>query len=252
MFEFYNPHPQQKIVGDCVKRALTKASGKTYQEVSNELNRIKREKGASSYASNPVWRAYVENNLKGISMSFPAEKGKPRMNGRRFCEAYPKGVYILRMAKHLSCCVDGIIYDTWDCLECCVYGAYEIPQEPKLMPMPGIDKFPEFIESINEEKAASAGPELHSLSGQSIIAYFSNLLDAKVKLTKKSEPWISLDPSQYKIVRDTLLLDERFKSLQWETKRGATKSTIFDPKTGMTLILKREKNAYIWITNNGK
>lgn len=249
MFEFYNPHPQQKMVGDCVKRALTKASGLTYQEVSNELNRIKREKGASSYASNSVWMHYVDNNLHAKKISFPAEKGKPRMNGARFCEEYPKGVYILNMAKHLSCCVDGILYDTWDSSDKCVYNAYEIP---KLMPMPGIDMFPGFIETINEEKVASKEPELHSLSGQSIITYFSNLLDAKVKLTKKSEPWIPLDLNQYRVVRDALLLDDKFDSLRWENKRGAKKSTIFDPKTGMTLILKREKNAYLWCTNNGK
>ena len=48
------------------------------------------------------------------------------MNGHLFCEMFPKGSYILNMAKHLSCCVDGVIYDTWDCSDKCVYTAYRI------------------------------------------------------------------------------------------------------------------------------
>ena len=48
------------------------------------------------------------------------------MNGQRFCEAYKKGRYILNMAGHWSCCVDGVIYDTWDCSDKCVYTAYKI------------------------------------------------------------------------------------------------------------------------------
>lgn len=46
------------------------------------------------------------------------------MTAGTFSEKYPKGKYILNMAKHWSCCVDGIIYDTWDCTEKCVYTAY--------------------------------------------------------------------------------------------------------------------------------
>ena len=48
------------------------------------------------------------------------------MNGKRFCESYKKGRYILNMAGHWSCCVDGVIYDTWDCSEKCVYTAYKV------------------------------------------------------------------------------------------------------------------------------
>ena len=48
------------------------------------------------------------------------------MTAGTFSEKYPEGKYILNMAKHWSCCVDGIIYDTWDCTEKCVYTAYRV------------------------------------------------------------------------------------------------------------------------------
>ena len=63
---------------------------------------------------------YVENVLHGVKLSFPAKKGESRMNGEKFCKLYPKGRYILCMANHLTACVDGIIYDTWDCSDKCV------------------------------------------------------------------------------------------------------------------------------------
>ena len=68
----------------------------------------------------------VEQVLHGQKLSFPAVKGIKRMNGLRFCQTYYKGRYILNMAGHWSCCVDGVIYDTWDCTEKCVYTAYKV------------------------------------------------------------------------------------------------------------------------------
>ena len=131
MYQFLNVHPEGKLVGDCVKRAITTAAQMDYHEVQLELNRHKKLTGAKSFNEDKNWKSYVENVLNGRKLSFPAAKGMPRMNGERFCKAYPKGRYILSMAGHLSCCVDGVIYDTWDCQEKCVYQAYRIPIQDK-------------------------------------------------------------------------------------------------------------------------
>ena len=129
MYQYYNAHPKGLLVGDCVKRAISKAANMDYMEVQRELNRYKKVTGAKAFNSDYNPHKYVENVLHGVKLSFPAEKGKPRMNGQRFCESYKKGRYILNMAGHWSCCVDGVIYDTWDCSDKCVYTAYKI--EPK-------------------------------------------------------------------------------------------------------------------------
>jgi hypothetical protein len=125
MYQYYNAHPKGLIVGDCVKRAFTLATGKTYQEVTKELNDLKRCLGAKKFSNNNVWKEYVKINC-WKKLSFPAIKGESRMNGYSFCKRFPKGKYILNMAHHLTCCVDGIIYDTWNCLDKCVYTAYKI------------------------------------------------------------------------------------------------------------------------------
>lgn len=126
MYQFYNAHPENKIVGDCVKRAISKAADMDYNEVKRQLNRYKKVTGAEKFNESKNCYAYVENILNGKKISFPAIKGQPRMNGERFCQTHPKGRYILSMAKHWSCCIDGVIYDTWDCSTKCVYQAWEL------------------------------------------------------------------------------------------------------------------------------
>ena len=125
MYKFFNAHPKQKRVRDCVKRALTVATKQDYMDVQKELNRIKREQGAKDYTMPSVFEQYI-SELGGEKISFPAVKGTPRMNGDRFCEKYPQGTYILRMAHHITACINGVIYDTWNCSQKCVYMAWRL------------------------------------------------------------------------------------------------------------------------------
>lgn len=123
---YYNAHPEHKRVNDCVKRAITLVAEMDYHQVQIELNHYKKITGAKSYNSGYNPHKYCENILKMEKLSFPAEKGKDRMNGDRFTRAYPKGRYILNMAGHWTACIDGKIYDTWDCRDKCVYTAYRM------------------------------------------------------------------------------------------------------------------------------
>lgn len=125
-FVLYNAHPQGKEVEDCVKRAITVAAGKDYHQVSLELNRYKKVTGAKTYNQPKNCNAYVENVLGGKRETYPAKKGFRRMDGHSFCETHPTGHYILQMAGHWTACVDGKIYDTWDCRDKCVYSSWQL------------------------------------------------------------------------------------------------------------------------------
>ena len=76
MFRYYNAHPKGLIVGDCVKRAISKAANMDYTEVQRELNRYKKVTGAKAFNSDYNPHKYVENMLHGVKMSFPAIKGQ--------------------------------------------------------------------------------------------------------------------------------------------------------------------------------
>lgn len=122
---FYNPHPQGKFVDDCVKRSITKVTGWDYRVVSTTLNRIKRSIGAKKYSDLNVTSEFLER-MGWKKETFQAVKGQPRMNGKSFCTTHKQGKYILRMAGHWVACVDGLLYDTWDCSDKCVYWAVKV------------------------------------------------------------------------------------------------------------------------------
>lgn len=153
MYQFYNAHPQGKIVRDCVKRAISKAANMDYHEVSLLLNRQKKITGAKKFNIDKNYQSFIENVLEGFKISFPAVAGKPRMNGERFCRAYPRGAYILRMAGHLTACVNGVIYDTWDCSDKCVYTAWEIPNAKSKEIYDQIEKIDAEIGKLNRQIA---------------------------------------------------------------------------------------------------
>ena len=127
MYKYLNVHPEGKRVGDCVKRAITTATGFPYESISLALNRYKKKTGAKTYNE---WHKnvvpFIEERLGAEKKSFPAVKGMKRMDGETFCKMYSKGTYILQFAGHVAACVDGVIYDTWNPSHKAVYTAHKI------------------------------------------------------------------------------------------------------------------------------
>jgi hypothetical protein len=125
MFKEFNAHPKGIKTGDCVVRAIATATNKDYLECRRELNQKKRKLGFSGYKDTLFLYKYLEKNPRLI---FKAVKGEPRIKGSDFTELHPKGTYILKMAGHITACIDGVILDTWDCTYRSVYTAWEITQ----------------------------------------------------------------------------------------------------------------------------
>jgi hypothetical protein len=123
MFKEYNAHPKGIKTGDCVVRAIATATNKDYLECRRELNQAKRELGYSSYKDTKFLYEYLRDHPRLI---FKPVKGEPRIKGSDFTELHPKGTYILKMAGHITACIDGVILDTWDCTYRSVYTAWEI------------------------------------------------------------------------------------------------------------------------------
>lgn len=106
-FQFYNPHPRGKFVGDCAKRAICKVTGRDYTDVKRELNRIKNETGRFNCQSIGVINEFAARH-HWIRINIEDDTV---MTGEEFCQAYPIGTYALIMPRHMVACVDGIIYD---------------------------------------------------------------------------------------------------------------------------------------------
>lgn len=124
MYVYYNPHPKGLCTNDCVKRAIVAVTGKSYSSVTRELNAYKTVTGAKSFNSVQNLR-YVEDVLKAKKILLHS-----RLTAEEFCKQRPRGRYILDMDGHWSACVNGCIYDTWDCSRKTVNFAYEFTVEP--------------------------------------------------------------------------------------------------------------------------
>ena len=118
---YYNANPAHKETTDCIIRALAVAFDKKWIEVFDELSTIARE-NFESLGSKEVYSKYLER--QGAEYIKTMEKGKKRLSGEDFARQYKSGIYILRMANHLTVCVGGVIYDTWDCSGEIVYNAW--------------------------------------------------------------------------------------------------------------------------------
>lgn len=134
-FKLCNPHPEQKLVGDCVKRALTIASEINYHDIAIMLNRFKKETGALKFNQNENYKAFIEQVLLGCK-----NKGDMRHEfyGRRytvseFAKWWENDKSILRCSKHLVATKNGYYYDTWDSGEKSVYIAWFIPSYEKIV-----------------------------------------------------------------------------------------------------------------------
>ncbi|MDI6452358.1 hypothetical protein [Peloplasma aerotolerans] len=123
MFKEFNAHPKGIKTTDCMVRAISTATRTDYLEARRELNRKKKELGFSSYKDTQFLYKYLRGYPRLI---FKPVKGEPRIKGSDFTELHPKGTYILKMAGHITACIDGVILDTWDCSYRSVYTAWEI------------------------------------------------------------------------------------------------------------------------------
>ena len=130
--------------GDCVCRSIAIATGKSYQEVYDDLvqlseerygkrkNRRKTRYGTGyekiSHPRTGVMRDVYQKYLESLGWEWI-----PTMQIGSGCKTHlkeeelPGGTIIARVSKHVTCVKDGIIQDTYDCSRegtRCVYGYF--------------------------------------------------------------------------------------------------------------------------------
>lgn len=106
-YEWYNPNPSDRNVGDCTVRAVSKALGtewdKTYWGLCIEGNLMHDMPSA-----NAVWGSYLRRN------GFRRKLAQDDVTVREFIDSHPRGTYILALSGHVVCACDGTLYDTWN------------------------------------------------------------------------------------------------------------------------------------------
>lgn len=110
-FIFYNANPIQNRVGDCVIRAISKATGMDWGETYGEIV-LQGFMMHDMPSSNAVWGTYLTEN--GFEKRMLPSSCPQCYSIREFCIDYPYGTYIVATGTHVVAVVDGDYYDTWD------------------------------------------------------------------------------------------------------------------------------------------
>ena len=111
MFKFFNPNPEGRSVGDCVIRAITKATDKSWDQVYIELC-LQGFIFCDLPSANSVWGAYLRR--QGFIKYLIPDYCPECYTVEDFAKDYNKGTFILGTGEHVVTVVDGDYYDSWD------------------------------------------------------------------------------------------------------------------------------------------
>ena len=106
-----NPNPVNKLVDDCVIRALSIILNEDWLYIYDELTAI----GRSLYEpeiSNNVWPRLLKEN--GFTRHIIPDTCPDCYTVRRFCQDHQNGEFVLGTGSHVVAVIDGDYYDTWD------------------------------------------------------------------------------------------------------------------------------------------
>lgn len=108
-YKFLNLNPLNKNEKDCVCRAISLGLQKNYYEVLEELELIGKLFKCEKLCV--CCYKFLLDNVYGLERIEEA-KG---MKIKDFIQKNKKGTYLIRIEGHLTCIINGICYDTWDC-----------------------------------------------------------------------------------------------------------------------------------------
>ena len=105
MYKFYNENPLNKYEDDCVIRAISCATNKSWDYVYDYLSDIAQYEGTlldkKDFVINYLDRTYRRLNEVG-TVGYVSS-------------LYPNNTLLITMNGHIVCSKNGIIYDTFDC-----------------------------------------------------------------------------------------------------------------------------------------
>lgn len=106
MYEYYNANPHGNYVNDCVIRSISLAEGKTWDETYEELSDIAQKNGI------------ILDDVNFVEPLLDSRYDRECYNYITvgdFADEHPKGIYLITMLGHITCCIDGTIIDSFDC-----------------------------------------------------------------------------------------------------------------------------------------
>lgn len=105
MYKYYNHNPLNRHIEDCTVRALGLLTGKSWEEMYDELSDLASDNGLMFDSV-----IFIEDYL---DKRYPRECHYSKTVGE-FANEFPYGKYAVTMNGHITAIVDGKIHDTFN------------------------------------------------------------------------------------------------------------------------------------------
>lgn len=110
-YKFLNVNPINAIEEDCVCRAISLSLNEDYYIIQEKLYLISKLFECDmlcvccyKFLLDEYYGLERIEEFQGITIN-------------EFAKLNPKGIYLIRVSGHLTSIIDGICYDTWNCLD---------------------------------------------------------------------------------------------------------------------------------------
>lgn len=110
-FIYRNPNPRNKLVGDCVIRAISIVSNYDWDDIFLDLM-ITCYNLKDIPSSNQAWSHYLHE--RGYVREIIPDTCPDCYTIANFADDHPHGKYIVHTGTHVVAVIDGDYYDTWD------------------------------------------------------------------------------------------------------------------------------------------
>ncbi len=121
MYKYYNANPLGLHVNDCTVRAYSLAAEISWDEAYRELSCY-----AQAERIMPDDVKYIDNFLLSRYSRVYNHDIEKSCSVKNFVQKHHQGVYLITMRGHITCCIDGCVYDTFNPLDRLVWDAYKI------------------------------------------------------------------------------------------------------------------------------
>ena len=121
MFQYHNANPRERHVNDCTVRAISLATNKIWDTTYRELSHY-----AQLQCIMPDDVTYIDDYLESHFERIYICRKKCRMTVGEFAEHHPIGIFLITMSGHITCVIDGVIYDTFDPSDRFIWGVYKV------------------------------------------------------------------------------------------------------------------------------
>lgn len=118
-FKYLNVNPDNQKESDCVTRAISLASGLPYSVIRKKLYHTSKLLDCEKLCV-CCYRHLLDEVFKFRRLNCD------NMTVNDFANKHNPGIFLLRMNGHITCLIDGIIYDIWDCREEVVTDAWRV------------------------------------------------------------------------------------------------------------------------------